>query len=230
MFDVGVHRKYDSTKSSTYQVNGTAFSIRYGTGSLTGFLSTDSVGLGGVSVVNQTFAEATSQPGLTFLAAKFDGILGLGFRTISVDGVTTVFEQLVSQTGLPNLFSLFLSRDPQCRAGSCGELLFGGIDDRYVDGPFTYLNVTRAAYWQFEMDGVSVNGQTVAGVCEGSCPAIADSGTSLIALPSAQAAIVNKLIGATPSLLGTVSLSAFCLLFPICVRSILLFIVKFDIV
>ena len=42
MFSV-LHDKYDSTKSSTYKKNGTDFEIRYGSGSMKGFLSTDNL-------------------------------------------------------------------------------------------------------------------------------------------------------------------------------------------
>ena len=67
--------------------------------------------MAGLCVQDQTFAEATHEPGLSFLAAKFDGIRGMGFPTISVLGDNPVFNNMVEQ-GLVEepIFSFYINR------------------------------------------------------------------------------------------------------------------------
>lgn len=194
-----LHHKYNSAKSSTYVKNGTAFAIQYGSGSLSGFLSQDTCMIGDLSITEQMFGEATKQPGVAFIAAKFDGILGMAYPRISVDGVAPVFDNIMSQkTVEQNVFSFYLNRNPDTEPG--GELLLGGTDPKYYSGDFNYVNVTRQAYWQIRMDGLAVGSQL--GLCKGGCEAIVDTGTSLITGPAAEVRALQKAIGATPLIQG----------------------------
>jgi phytepsin len=189
-----LHNRYDDSKSATHKENGTAFDIQYGTGSLSGYLSSDKLTWGGLAIQDQLFAEAVSEPGLTFVAAKFDGILGMGFPMIAVTGATPPFHNAINQGLLAEpVFSFWLNRDPDSHEG--GELVLGGVDPTHFTGEHTWVPVTRAAYWQFQLDDISIPGLEVP-ACDGGCPAIADTGTSLLAGPSTEVLAINKAIGA----------------------------------
>jgi len=185
-----LHDKYDNTKSLSYVANGTAYSIRYGSGQCSGFMSNDQVTVGGLTVDNQTFAEVTKEPGIAFVAAHFDGILGLGFNTIAVTHATPWWYHAMEQKLVDEpVFAFYLNRT----AGGDGELLLGGVDKAHYTGEFTSVPLTNETYWEFKMDGLSVGDSKF---CDGGCKAIADSGTSLLAGPSAAVKEINKAIGA----------------------------------
>ncbi|XP_026063624.1 cathepsin D-like [Carassius auratus] len=194
-----LHHRYNSKKSSTYVKNGTEFSIQYGRGSLSGFISQDTVTLAGLKVPNQQFGEAVKQPGIVFAVARFDGVLGMAYPSISVDGVTPVFDTAMAAKILPqNIFSFYINRDPAGEVG--GELMLGGFDQQYFDGDLHYVNVTRKAYWQIKMDEVQVGGSLT--LCKNGCQAVVDTGTSVITGPVQEVRALQKAIGAIPLLMG----------------------------
>uniref|UniRef100_A0A8C9NE31 cathepsin E n=1 Tax=Serinus canaria TaxID=9135 RepID=A0A8C9NE31_SERCA len=187
------HTRFQPTQSSTYQVVGTPFSIQYGTGSLTGIIGADQVAVEGLAVSNQQFAESISEPGKAFLDAEFDGILGLAYPSLAVDGVTPVFDNMMAQNlvELP-LFSVYMSSNPDSPQG--GEVLFGGYDTSRFTGTLNWVPVTQQGYWQIQLDNVQVGGTET--FCANGCQAIVDTGTSLIVGPTKEIKKLQKLIGA----------------------------------
>ncbi|ODH53517.1 vacuolar protease A [Paracoccidioides brasiliensis] len=193
-----LHNKYDSSVSSTHRKNGTEFAIRYGSGSLSGFVSQDVVRIGDMTVNNQDFAEATSEPGLAFAFGRFDGILGLGYDSISVNHIVPLFYQMINQKLLDMpVFGFYLGNSDV--DGDDSEATFGGIDESHFTGELTTISLRRRAYWEVDLDAIIFGNEMAELENTG---VILDTGTSLLALPSTIAELLNKQIGAKKSFNG----------------------------
>ncbi|CAK7208955.1 aspartic proteinase precursor [Sporothrix curviconia] len=196
-----LHSKYDSSASSSYKANGSSFAIQYGSGSLSGFVSQDTVNIGNLQIKKQEFAEATEEPGLAFAFGRFDGILGLGFDTISVNKIVPPFYSMVNQGLLDSgVFSFYLGYSDD---GTDSEAVFGGVNKDHYEGKITTIPLRRKAYWEVDLDSIAL-GEDVADL--DNTGVILDTGTSLIALPSNLAEMLNTQIGAKKGYNGQYSI------------------------
>jgi cathepsin D len=185
-----LHARFDNTKSTTYAADGRPFYIRYGSGPVSGFLGADQVTLGGQLVDKaQTFAEITDASGLgaAFLVGKFDGILGLAWNSISVDGIPTVFSNLVNQ-GLDPVFAFYLGNNAP------GELWIGGYNPKHFTGQLTWVPLSQETYWEVPLTSLTLGSKSISNATK----AVLDSGTSLMAGPSAEVTAFANAVGATP--------------------------------
>ncbi|KAH6944834.1 hypothetical protein HPB50_005509 [Hyalomma asiaticum] len=145
------HAKYDSSKSSTYKASSLSIRIRYSGGVVRGFTSIDNVGVGPATVTQYKFAEMDHADGKLFRNAKYDGIFGLAFRSISQNNQLPLFDAMVKQGVVRQaVFSLYLSKQPSEQNG--GEIYFGGINTRRYTGDVHYVAVNKLAHWQVTMD------------------------------------------------------------------------------
>jgi len=194
----GRHSKYYSTRSSTYAANGTEFKILYGSGPVSGFQSVETLGVGGLQVLKQEFAEVTDASGLgaAYKLGKFDGILGMAFGVLSVNSVTTPFDNLVSQ-GLVDTaqFAFYLGNSPTDK----GELVLGGADSAHYTGSISWISLLSATYWEINLSGFVVGSTDYA---SGGAKAIVDSGTSVLSGPSDVVAKIAASIGAKEIIAG----------------------------
>jgi len=181
-----MHKSYVSADSSTYQANGTEFAIRYGSGDVKGFISKDIVTIGGIQI-DTLFGETTEEPGMSFIMAKFDGLLGMGMPRIAVNGIMPPFYMLLDQLDRP-MFSFWLG-SPE----TGGSLTLGGMPDFVDEKDVTWIPVSRQAYWEVALDGMDFEGDVIQ---LGISSAVVDTGSSLIVMDDAEAERINNYIGA----------------------------------
>eukprot|EP00913_Durusdinium_trenchii_P010221 g9582.t1 len=135
-----------------------------------------------LKVESQPFGMSTNQTDYPFRILPFDGILGLAPSASS----GSVMHALKKSNALDrNLFGVYLSEDTH-RSGS---ISFGGIENAHIapKSPLTWHQIQNDQEWTLAMKDILICDDRPDGVC----PAVVDTGSSLITGPSGE---VEKLL------------------------------------
>ncbi|KAF9225068.1 acid protease, partial [Gyrodon lividus] len=183
------HEIYDPSISETAVDRQKTFTIGYvGGEDIYGDQYNDTVSIPGLTARDQAIGVA-SQISAGFLIANYvaDGLVGMGFETMSTFKASPVFQNLVSQgqTDEPVFAFGFLPPGP--------ELYFGGTNPDMYTGAFSYVPVIENGFWQITMDNILGNGKIVTT----NVPAVIDSGTELILGLPTDVATLYQAIGGT---------------------------------
>ncbi|KAL2125829.1 hypothetical protein VTI74DRAFT_2562 [Chaetomium olivicolor] len=171
---------YDPNKSSTAQkLQGYSWQISYGDGSSSsGDVYTDTVALGGLTVSSQAVEVAKKVSDVFTSDPDNDGLLGLGFSSINTVrplSQKTFFDNAQSSLDAP-VFTADLKH------GAPGHYNFGYIDSSAYTGKITYTSVDNSqGFWSWTSSGYAIG---LGSFKNTSMQGIADTGTSLLLLPS----------------------------------------------
>ncbi|KAJ7451644.1 acid protease [Mycena latifolia] len=204
LIDTGSSNTWISAVDKPYKPTSTSkdtrkkFQITYGSGDCAGSLYTDQITLGPKLVIQDQVVgvadQASDMNGM-------DGILGIGPVDLtqgtdsSNEEIPTVTDNLLKQK-LINDESIGIYYEPTTSANAAnGSLSFGGPDSSKYTGKLNYFPITpkspASAYWGIEQS-ISYGGQEIMSCC----PGIADTGTTLVMLPSSVFQAYQKATGA----------------------------------
>lgn len=184
-----LHNTFGKNDSTTLQTTGNTFSVGYGSGTVSGYLSSDTVKVANLSLelgfglANNASSDFTDYP--------MDGILGLGRSNSTVTGPSTAMDAIAQAKLLPsNVIGVSLQRNKD--GARDGEVTFGGVDTTKFEGSITYTAVSPSTdRWEIPLGDAIVAGTPLNFTGKS---AIIDTGTSYIFLPPTDAKAIHALI------------------------------------
>jgi len=177
------HHKYTKSASNSAMAvtneNGESSSeITFGTGQISGDFFKDQMCIGENMCFEGNFIAATQESTEPFQEIPFDGIMGLGFKDLSMGAGFNIVDDLQAKGNLPGgQFSFYLTD------GGDSEVTFGGYKPEYLASDIVYAPVKVESWWQVGMDDICFN-NIPQKLCDGDCEVAVDTGTSMLAGPS----------------------------------------------
>jgi len=177
------HHKYDHKGSSTSMMvtnekNEGSSEITFGTGQISGDFYKDHMCIGDSLCIDGSFIAADRESTEPFQEIPFDGIMGLGFKDLSMGDGFNIVDDLNKNGNLPGgQFSFYITD-----AGD-SEVTFGGYKPEYMASDIVWSPVKVESWWQVGMDDITFNNKPQ-NLCDNGCQVAVDTGTSMLAGPS----------------------------------------------
>jgi hypothetical protein len=119
-----------------------------------------------------------------FYYFKFDGILGLGLKKLTVTKEFSYFDVLARSAHIKqSKFGVFLTEGDN---GEVSEIAMGGFDKTRVLESLAYSPVVLEyiGYWQVKIKAVRIDGKELEVCKDGTCRGVVDTGTSHLGVPA----------------------------------------------
>mmetsp|Transcript_1096 Transcript_1096/g.2024 ORF Transcript_1096/g.2024 Transcript_1096/m.2024 type:complete len:554 (+) Transcript_1096:84-1745(+) len=178
------HKKYSPKQSSTgaavvNEQGESSTEISFGTGDISGNYYKDQFCIADGMCTEVRFIAASAQSPEPFSETPFDGILGLGFKDLSMGSHFNIIDDLTDSGQLPQgMFTVFLTDDGN------SEITFGGYRPESLASDVVWAPVTRESYWQVGVEDITFDGVKT-GLCgPNGCQVAVDTGTSMLAGPT----------------------------------------------
>lgn len=187
----GNHVFLGPKSSSSFKDSGKSFQVTYGTGQVQGNIISDNVNIAGLALAQHTFGVALVESQDFTNGSVFDGLMGLAQSPLSNQGVLTPVDSLAKQGLISKAITSY--KIPRVSDGlNDGEITFGGLDNSKFDSKtlVTVDSINPLGFWEAPLTA-SVDGKDLG--LQGRT-AILDTGTTLLVLPSDDAAAIHAKI------------------------------------
>lgn len=164
---------FDSSKSSTYHTVPGLFNVQYENGKASGTLGMDTVrvkhgnnlsggfqfgdaGTPQLVIPNTVFGQATAIDAFFEAEEEIDGVLGLAFSSLAIDGVTPPLINAINQNLLDQpIFTVYLAEDGAVMNEPGGVFTYSGLDAQHCSSQITYYALSNASYFQCPIGSVT---------------------------------------------------------------------------
>lgn len=134
--------------------------------------------MGSAKVDSMQFAEVNSADGISFLASELDGILGLGYGSISIDKLPTFLD---ASTLHDKSFSFYLHENPDQSYMTLPGFSKCAMENGGENTAFEFHDVVEKRYWSLNLTGMKQGDKAIP--VDG-YKAVIDSGTSVLVGPN----------------------------------------------